>query len=146
MNRKLPPTPSARTNAHLDRVATILSVACAIECLVFPFLVGLLPLIGIEFVSNHWVETGVCVCALLLCTYNQARGFQVHRNSRVLLLFAIAGAFLLGGHLFLPEGAERISSVIGAVFLVSTQYANKRLASSCSCHLHESRPKAKIKL
>jgi hypothetical protein len=43
---------SAPTASWLDALGTTVSVACAIQCAVFPFIIGVLPLVAGLFVAH----------------------------------------------------------------------------------------------
>ncbi|HEY7166149.1 MAG TPA: MerC domain-containing protein, partial [Candidatus Binatia bacterium] len=47
---------SLPTASWLDALGTTVSVACAIQCTVFPFIIGVLPLLGLGFLAGDGIE------------------------------------------------------------------------------------------
>ena len=44
----------------VDSLGTTVSIACAIQCSVFPLLIGVLPLLGLGFLLGDGVEKDIC--------------------------------------------------------------------------------------
>lgn len=72
-----------------DIVGIGLSVLCAIHCLSVPFLMGVLPMVGLEFVANHefeWVMMSIIFTVAAVTYFN---GYRRHRKAAVWAFFAI---------------------------------------------------------
>ncbi|MBD8488242.1 MerC domain-containing protein [Echinicola sp. CAU 1574] len=67
---------------HLDFIGFSASVACAIHCVALPFLISVLPFIGLGFLMNHWIEYSVILLSFFLAVFALSHGFwNHHRNS-----------------------------------------------------------------
>ncbi|HET6432626.1 MerC domain-containing protein [Dyella sp.] len=77
-----------------DRVGAAASFLCAIHCALLPFVLALLPLIGLEFLASHTFERWFVVFACALALFSLIRGYRRHRLSQP-LAFALPGLALL---------------------------------------------------
>lgn len=50
----------------LDRAGIVLSSACAVHCALIPFIAGLLPFVGLQFVASEATESLILGASLLL--------------------------------------------------------------------------------
>ncbi len=76
-------------------LGTWLSTACAIHCLVMPVVITALPLIGLGFLEERWFERAACGGMLALAALCLWRGCRMHREWRLLGLFALGGGLML---------------------------------------------------
>lgn len=98
----LPVETSATTDRPwLDRIGITASVACAIHCLVAPFLLLLLPTLGTVWAAPwvHWVLAVLVLPLAMLVVY---RGYRRHRK-RWVLVAALGGAALVTAGLVAPH-------------------------------------------
>lgn len=80
---------------HLaDRVGATASFLCAIHCALLPFVLTVLPLLGLGFLAGHRFERGFVVFASMLALFALAGGYRRHRRPLPLLL-AVPGLLLL---------------------------------------------------
>ncbi len=70
------------------------SFVCALHCALLPFVLALLPTLGLEFLADHAFERGFVLFACLLALLSLASGFRRHRYAGPLLL-AVPGLVLL---------------------------------------------------
>ncbi|MGA9422653.1 MAG: MerC domain-containing protein [Rhodanobacteraceae bacterium] len=88
--------------AHFaDRLGASASFLCAVHCAALPFVLALLPALGLGFLADHAFERGFIVCASVFASVTLIHGYQRHRVPRA-LLFLVPGLTLLwaGGFLF----------------------------------------------
>jgi hypothetical protein len=88
------------TSTHLDRVGMAASTLCAVHCAVLPFVLGLLPLIGMGFMAHSWFEWGMVGLAATIGTVSLFRGHRIHRRHTAWCFFLPGLAFVLAGLLF----------------------------------------------
>lgn len=86
--------------SHMDRVGMATSTLCAIHCAVLPFVIGLLPLIGLSFVANSLFEWGMVGFAAIVGTISLFRGHKVHRKHTAFCFFVPGLALVLAGLMF----------------------------------------------
>src|SRR6185312_9356705 len=77
-----------------DRVGTGASLLCAIHCAALPFVLVLLPVIGLGFLANDRFEGGFVMVASILAMIVLTRGFRRHQQPLPLML-AVFGIVLL---------------------------------------------------
>lgn len=92
----------------LDRLGIAGSLACAIHCLIAPFLMLLIPALGTAWShpSVHWALAGLVLPLALTVIY---RGYRVHRRRSALVAAVLGSALLITG-LLLPEAAAETSA------------------------------------
>lgn len=84
-----------------DRIGATASFLCALHCAALPFVLALLPAIGLGFLADHGFEHGFIVFATLLATTMLVRGYRRHRAPHALALLAPGLVLLwLGGFVF----------------------------------------------
>ncbi|MBN7811823.1 MerC domain-containing protein [Algoriphagus sp. H41] len=83
---------------HLDWIGISASLACAIHCMALPFLLSALPILGLGFLANPWIEYLVIVLSLFLAAFAISHGFsRHHRKSLPILLVVIGFSVILAG-------------------------------------------------
>jgi len=123
-----------------DRVGATASFLCAIHCALLPFVLALLPLLGLEFLADHRFERVFVLCACVLASFVLVRGYRRHRQSLPLRLAAPALALLLLGVLYIDGSLLILHSVLvtcGGLLLAAAHFVNLRLDSrNGSAHMH----------
>ncbi|MGA9334418.1 MAG: MerC domain-containing protein [Rudaea sp.] len=98
-----------------DRIGATASFLCAIHCAALPFVLTLLPILGLGFLASHTFEQIFIVCASLLATTTLAHGFRHHRvRGPLLLLFPGLTLLWTGGFLFHVHAGLNIHAVLVA--------------------------------
>lgn len=77
-----------------DRIGATASFLCAIHCALLPFVLTLLPLLGLGFLASHEFERGFVAFAVMLAMVALVIGYRRHRR-RLPLLLAVPGLLLL---------------------------------------------------
>src|SRR5689334_22229916 len=91
-----------------DRVGATASFLCAVHCAVLPFVLAVLPALGLGFLANHRFERIFIACASLLALTVLMYGYRRHHDARPLkLLLPGLASLWLGG--FLVDGYSTIS-------------------------------------
>lgn len=140
---RLPPTPPPRRFAKLvDRVGATASFLCAVHCALLPFVLALLPLIGLGFLAGHTFERVFVACAAALASASIIIAYRRHRRPQALLLMVPGITLLLCGvtvdidaHVLL----HTIAVVCGGVLVASAHVTNLFLA-----HRHHSAAHAHV--
>ena len=125
--------------AVLDQLAVALSGLCLVHCLLLPFLVLLIPVLG-QFSDEHFhLEMLIIVVPLSLLAL--ALGYRRHRRTGVVIAGLAGLAILtLGGtiaHDAYGLVADRAMTVVGSITLAITHYRNFRLSRTRSCSTAE---------
>lgn len=108
-----------------------------------PFVVTMLPLLGLSFLASEPVEWGLLFLSATLGTLSLCAGFREHRSRRVFALLGIAIALLVAGRVFHDHhfGAwGPMLMVMGGFTMMGAHLMNQALCRSCrkcsdhSCH------------
>ncbi|HEX7369081.1 MAG TPA: MerC domain-containing protein [Rhodanobacteraceae bacterium] len=122
---------SRRFATLVDRVGATASLLCAIHCVLLPFVLALLPLIGLEFLAGHTFERIFVTCAALLASASILTAYRRHRKPHALFLMVPGIALLLFGiaiDLDAHVVIHTASVVTGGVLVASAHVSNLVLA------------------
>jgi hypothetical protein len=126
------PARSPRRFATLvDRVGATASLLCAVHCVLLPFVLALLPLIGLEFLAGHTFERIFVVCAALLAGASILTAYRHHRRPQAIYLMVPGIALLLFGiaiDLDAHVVIHTVSVVTGGCLVASAHITNLVLA------------------
>lgn len=122
-------------NYSLERAGMIASFACAVHCALTPFVIGVVPLLGMRFLVDErteWILIGISVVigvSTLLPAY-----IRRHRRARPLVIFATGLCLILMGHLGLAA-IEIPMAVAGGLLVAASQMLNRRFCRNfTTCH------------
>jgi predicted MFS family arabinose efflux permease len=83
----VPLRPFVRDAPWLDGTGATIGLLCAVHCMAFPLIIGMLPLLG--RLGEEQIEHTLIGMALLVGTGAAVLGWRRHRDRRLLSLFAI---------------------------------------------------------
>lgn len=83
--------------AVADRFGATASFLCAIHCALLPFVIAVLPALGLAVLADHAIERAFVTFACSLATVMLLLGYRKHRRANALLLLLPALALLLAG-------------------------------------------------
>ena len=84
---KLPVAAAHDMLAHVaDRVGATASFLCAVHCAALPFVIAILPALGLSFLADHRFERIFIACASALALAALIRGYRRHRDATALYL------------------------------------------------------------
>jgi hypothetical protein len=114
--------------------------ACAVHCVVTPFVAGVLPLVGAGAFTSPWVEWSLVVFAATV----GGTGFwlsysRVHHRAAPLVVFSAGLTALIATHLVLEgrDVAHTAGAVFGAMVILVAGRVNHSLVHACErCHPH----------
>ncbi|MBS0570861.1 MAG: MerC domain-containing protein [Proteobacteria bacterium] len=123
-----------------DRLGAAASLLCAVHCAALPFLLAILPALGLGFLASHGFERGFIAFASMLAVTMAVLGYRRHRATRAFVLL-VPGLLLLwiGGFAFDLSHATWLHSllvVIGGSCVSLAHFTNLRMARSppdCDC-------------
>lgn len=123
--------------AFADRFGATASFLCALHCAVLPFVVAVLPALGLGFLANHAVERAFVLFACSLGSATVLLGLRRHGDRRALALLLPGVGLLLGG-IAVDSGAAPLWHAllvsVGGVLLSLAHLTNLRLS-----HVHDAR-------
>lgn len=119
-----------------DRLGATASFLCAVHCALLPFVIALLPLIGLGFLADHRFERVFVACAAALASVTILTAWRRHRRLHALFLLAPGIALLLAGiviDISAHEWAHTALVVCGGVLVASAHVVNLVLSHR---HVH----------
>jgi len=137
MNPSLSPLPQSHALARAaDRLGATASLLCALHCAVLPFVLAVLPALGLSWLADHLFERIFIAFATAFALTVLIRAYRVHRNPRPLAWLAPGvtllwlGGYLVDGHDTIGLHALLVS--VGGMCLALAHVANLRSADTCS--------------
>jgi hypothetical protein len=122
----------------LDRLGAAASLACAAHCAMMPLLAGLLPLVGLGFLSSENTELALVGLSLGLGSLSLLPSYaRRHKQWQPLLLFAFGASLIIAVQLSAEEGShlEAPTMALGALLVTCAHLVNRRLCQRCkACH------------
>ena len=123
-----------------DRLGAMASLLCAIHCAALPFVLAILPALGLGFLANHGFESGFIAFASVLALTMAVLGYRRHRTARAFALL-VPGLLLLwiGGFVFDLGSAtswHTLFVVAGGTCVSLAHIVNLRIAReppACDC-------------
>lgn len=123
----------------LDSVGKLVSLACALHCLLLPFVITILPLVGLEILGDHEFEKFMLIGTVSLALFALCWGHRVHKESKILWMPAIAlGLFSIGMSIEHEHLGHAIFVALGGGTIALGHYLNTRLCKTCKdCCEHD---------
>lgn len=113
----------------LERIATWLSAACAVHCLLVPVASALVPLVGVSTQASQlderyedWLHLLVVAGGLLSLLV----GYRRHREARIAAAMALGIALYLVGHAAESAWYGVVISVVGGLGLAAASFWSAR--------------------
>ncbi len=108
------------------------SILCAIHCAFVPLLLTALPLLGLSFLANPWVEWSMIGFALMIGVYAIGSSYWfTHRKVLPIALMAAGFLTIIAGHLFITDWHEAIIVPIGGLLIATAHFFNFKYTGVC---------------
>jgi len=118
---------------QLDRLGMTASTLCAIHCVLVPIFITTLPLLGLEFLSNEWVEISMIIVSVILGTVSLSLSYRKQHRKLLPFFVLIAGFVLIAtGHFSGMEKLEPVLIPLGGFTVAAAHLVNWRLNKTCS--------------
>ena len=120
--------------AIMDKLAISLSFLCVVHCLLLPFAVVVLPILGASFLEGEAFHFWLLFLVIPTSVYSLWLGCQKHGRLEIFTI-GLLGLFLLSlivllGVDALGETLERLSTVAGATIIALAHLRNMRACKS----------------
>jgi len=122
-------------SGRLDQLGMTASIICAVHCAALPLAVTSLPLIGLEFLANIWVEICMLLLSAVIGTWSLAATYKIHRNLMPLMILLAGFALIAAGH-FLWHHLEAVLIPAGGITIAAAHFTNWKLNRVCGDHRH----------
>jgi hypothetical protein len=117
-------------HSTLDKIATVLSLSCALHCLLLPFVLGILPLVGLSFLAHSTAEKIFVGLSIALAIFSICWGHKKHGKTDLFIILALSLAAIITGFFLFEEG-EHILLFLGACGIATCHIINRKLCASC---------------
>lgn len=119
----------------LDKAGVTASWVCAVHCLAPPFLVGVLPFLGLNFLLSEATERVLIGVSILLAALSLLPAyFREHRKLRSIFLAAAGIGLIVLTHFLFEENlpAKIMFLIAGAILISAAHLVNRRLCRACA--------------
>jgi type III secretory pathway component EscS len=123
----------------LDNLGIVASVICLIHCMAMPFILALLPFMGLSFLDTeeaHWVLAFFIIGFALVAIFP---AYLKHKRPGILSAMIVGMLLVVFGAFFaehtLGHAYEMPLLVVGNLILVATHWRNRSLIKCCD-HEH----------
>jgi hypothetical protein len=106
-------------SGKLDLIGSILSLGCAIHCLVFPVLISLNLFVAIGGVVHAMTEAAFLMFTLILAFWSTGTSYPHHRKLSPVLITLISLIFILAAMVFVDHYYEAILNITGALLITN---------------------------
>ena len=121
-----------KTSSRLDNIGITASTLCAVHCALVPVLFTSLPLLGLGFLANAWVEWSMIILALMIGIYSIGLSYlRIHRQLQPLLLLAAGFTVIMLGHAFINGWAEAVIVPLGGLLIATAHFVNYKCSGAC---------------
>jgi hypothetical protein len=127
-----------KISPKLDNIGMTASTLCAIHCAVVPMLITTLPLIGLGFLANPWVEWSMIILALMLGVSSIGMSyFRTHHRKLPLIMLVTGFMVIIVGHILITGWVEAIVVPCGGLIIATAHFVNYKYAGACNSCDHE---------
>lgn len=110
---------------HMDFVGFCSSVLCAIHCALTPILLSVLPLAGLQFLSNPVIEYSLIAVSIVIASLALLRGYSRHHKDPLPLVVVGYGFLLITlGRFAHADWQEVFFSSVGATSVAAAHVVN----------------------
>jgi MerC mercury resistance protein len=125
---------TAPRDGALDRTGAVVSLACAIHCALMPIALGLLAVLGTQWMASSVLEWSIVGLSAALGLFSLVPSYRnKHREPRCLIFFLSGLGLILIARLLLFSNIKfEIPTVVcGGVLIAVAHIVNRRLCQSC---------------
>jgi hypothetical protein len=116
----------------LDNIGMTASALCAVHCAVVPVLITALPLMGLGFLADPWVEWWMIILALVIGISSLSLSYlNTHRRILPLIMLAAGFGVIITGHLLITGWLEAVIVPCGGLTIAAAHFVNYKYAGVC---------------
>lgn len=115
-----------KTRINWDALGAGASFVCAIHCAALPLLLSVVPLMGISFFENPYIEYSLMFISFIIGLIALYRGYSHHKGTLPIVLFATGFPLLVFSHIKL-QGIISFSIIgFAALLIIGAHILNYR--------------------
>ena len=118
----------------LDRTGITASIACAIHCAALPLIATLLPLWGLEFLANPFVEFLMLSLSVVIGFIALFSSYRTHHQKLPIILLLLGFTTIAFGHYI--ENTEAILIPLGGLLIAAAHLFNIKAHKNFNTHQH----------
>lgn len=111
----------------LDRIGMTASTFCAIHCAVVPFIISVLPLWGLSFLAEEWMEICMIILSVAIGIWSLGLSWLKHRKIAALLIFVCGFFLIVLAHVFGHGSTAHLLLPLGGLTVALAHYINWKL-------------------
>lgn len=115
---------------RLDHLGIAASIACAIHCAALPLMITALPLLGLEFLTNIWVEIFMISLSLVVGFSSLSYSYPLHKKMLPIFILVIGFFLIAAGH-FILKDLEAIIVPAGGFTIAAAHLINWKYSRIC---------------
>lgn len=124
---------SSKMAFKLDNIGITASTLCAIHCAAVPVFFTSLPLFGLGFLANIWVEWIMILTALIIGVASIGGSFlRSHHRVLPLVLLIIGFLTIILGHVYATGWLEAVIVPAGGLTIAFAHFINYKYAGTCT--------------
>jgi hypothetical protein len=116
----------------LDKIGIAATSLCAIHCLLLPFILPILPMVGASFIAGEVFEDVVLVCTMMLGFVALYSGYKRYHGQIYPFVLLFGGGFIYWQKDMLGVEVEPYLVLMGASLVVAAHVLNMKLCRRCS--------------
>ncbi|MXV13748.1 MerC domain-containing protein [Hufsiella ginkgonis] len=123
---------TVKLTVRADRFGITTSALCTIHCAAMPLVIPSLPLWGLAFLAEGWVEWSIIGISMAIAGFSLGVSYcRHHRNARPAML--LLGGFLLiaAAHDAVLQHLEPVLLPLGGVCILLAHVINLKLTKQC---------------
>ena len=123
---------SLKMAIKLDNIGMAASTLCAIHCAAVPVFFTSLPILGLSFLANPWVEWTMILMALVVGVSSIGTSFlRAHHRASPLILLMAGFITIILGHIYTKGWLEAIIVPTGGILIAVAHFVNYKYAGTC---------------
>lgn len=125
-----------KTSSRLDNIGITASTLCAIHCAIVPVMFTSLPLLGLGFLANAWLEWGMIALTLVIGACSIGLSYlRIHRKPLPLFLLIAGFTIIILGHMFTSGWAGILVVPAGGLLIAAAHFVNYKFAGRCKMNV-----------
>jgi hypothetical protein len=116
----------------LDKIGIAATSLCAIHCLLLPFMLPLLPLIGASFLAQESFELGFLMSTMVLGFIALYSGYKRYHHQLYPFSLLFSGGFIYWQKDIFGADVEPYTVILGACLVVAAHVINMKLCRRCT--------------
>lgn len=118
----------------MDRIGFTASALCAVHCALMPFVITLLPLLGLEFLSSVWFEVGIISLSITIGFSSLLPSYlRYHRKALPIVLLIVGFVLIFGAHMLGIHEWEPVLVPLGGFTIAGAHFLNWKYNKPFHC-------------